>query len=225
MYEKKVLSEQVAHDLRQMILNKDLKPGDKLPNELVLTKQLNVSRSTVREAIKTLRSQNVLEVRRGLGTFVSAMPGVKEDPFGVHFMDEGPLLKYFYEVRRIVEPQMAQMAALRATDEELLEIRSAYEAVKAAIEAGLDHTEADIHFHNIIAIGTHNPIIQRILPVINEGIKSGYEETKNIEASGAKVLEQHRKIMHALTRRQPEKAKAAMKEHIDYGMSQLNLTK
>lgn len=225
MYEKKVLSEQVAHDLRQMILNKDLKPGDKLPNELVLTKQLNVSRSTVREAIKTLRSQNVLEVRRGLGTFVSATPGVKEDPFGVHFMDEGPLLKYFYEVRRIVEPQMAQMAALRATDEELLEIRSAYEAVKAAIEAGLDHTEADIHFHNIIAIGTHNPIIQRILPVINEGIKSGYEETKNIEASGAKVLEQHRKIMHALTRRQPEKAKAAMKEHIDYGMSQLNLTK
>lgn len=221
MYEKKVLSEQVASDLRQMILNKDLQPGDKLPNELVLTDQLNVSRSTVREAIKILRSQNILEVRRGLGTFVSATPGVKDDPFGVHFMDEGPLLKHFYEVRLVVEPQMAQMASLRATDEELSEIRRAYEEVKKAIEAGIDHTEADIHFHNIIAASTHNPIMQRILPVINEGIKSGYEETKDVKESSSMVLEQHRKIMHALTQRQADKALEAMREHIEYGISQI----
>ena len=221
MYEKKVLSEQVANDLRQMILNKDLHPGDKLPNELVLTKQLNVSRSTVREAIKTLRSQNVLEVRRGLGTFVSEMPGVKDDPFGVRFMDEGPLLRHFYEVRLVVEPEMAQMAALRATDEELAQIRSAYEEVKKAIEAGLDHTEADIHFHNIIAASTHNPIMQRILPVINEGIKSGYEETKNVVESGVLVIEQHRNIMHALTERRADDAKQAMTAHIEYGLSLL----
>jgi len=221
MYEKRVLSEQVANDLREMILNKDLKPGDKLPNELVLTEQLNVSRSTVREAIKTLRSENILEVRRGLGTFVTATPGVKDDPFGVHFMDEGPLLKHFYEVRLVVEPQMAEMAALRATDNELAEIRKAYEEVKKAIEAGLDHTEADIHFHNIIAASTHNPIMQRILPVINEGIKSGYEETKNAKELGPKVIEQHRKIMHALTKRQAENARTAMEEHIRNGMAQI----
>ena len=221
MYEKRVLSEQVANDLREMILNKDLKPGDKLPNELVLTEQLNVSRSTVREAIKTLRSENILEVRRGLGTFVTATPGVKDDPFGVHFMDEGPLLKHFYEVRLVVEPQMAEMAALRATDNELAEIRKAYEEVKKAIEAGLDHTEADIHFHNIIAASTHNPIMQRILPVINEGIKSGYEETKDAKELGPKVIEQHRKIMHALTRRQAENARTTMEEHIRNGMAQI----
>lgn len=221
MYEKQVLSEQVANDLRQMILNKDLKPGDKLPNELVLTAQLNVSRSTVREAIKTLRSENTLEVRRGLGTFVGATPGVKDDPFGVHFMDEGPMLKHFYEVRLVVEPQMAQMAALRATDDELAEIRKAYEEVKEAIESGRDHTEADIHFHNIIAASTHNPIMQRILPVINEGIKSGYEETKDVQKSGPKVLEQHRNIMHALTKREAENARVAMEKHIQYGIAQL----
>lgn len=221
MYEKKVLSEQVANDLRQMILNKDLKPGDKLPNELVLTEQLNVSRSTVREAIKTLRSENILEVRRGLGTFVSATPGLKDDPFGVDFMDQGPMLKHFYEVRLVVEPQMAEMAALRATDQELAEIRKAYEEVKEAIEAGRDHTEADIHFHNIIAASTHNPIIQRILPVINEGIKSGYEETKDVQDSKTNVIEQHRKIMHALTRREAENAKIAMEKHIQNGIAQL----
>ena len=219
MYQKKVLSEQVANDLRQMIIKKDLHPGDKLPNELVMTAQLNVSRSTVREAIKTLRSENILEVRRGLGTFVSATPGVKEDPFGIDFMEETSLLKYFYEVRLVVEPQMAQVAAHRATDEELAEIRKAYDEVKNAIESGLDHTEADIHFHNIIAASTHNPIMQRILPVINEGIKSGYEKTKDVTESSALVLEQHRKIMHALTRREPEAAMAAMQRHIEYGLS------
>ena len=219
MYQKKVLSEQLANDLRQMILNKDLIPGDKLPNELVLTEQLNVSRSTVREAIKTLRSENILEVRRGLGTFVSATPGVKDDPFGVHFMDEGPMLRHFYEVRLVVEPQMAHIAALRANEAEIAEIRKAYEEVKEAIEAGRDHTEADIHFHNIIAASTHNPIMQRILPVINEGIKSGYEETKDVQESGSHVLEQHRAIMHALTRREPDEAREAMRHHIEYGMS------
>lgn len=221
MYQKKVLSEQVANDLRQMIINKDLHPGDKLPNELVLTAQLNVSRSTVREAIKTLRSENILEVRRGLGTFVSATPGVKEDPFGIDFMEEASLLKYFYEVRLVVEPQMAQMAAHRATDEELAEIRKAYDEVKEAIESGVDHTEADIHFHNIIAASTHNPIMQRILPVINEGIKSGYEKTKDVTESSVLVLEQHRKIMHALTRREADAAMAAMQKHIEYGLSQI----
>ncbi len=221
MYEKKVLSEQVASDLRQMILSKHLNPGDKLPNELDLTKQLNVSRSTVREAIKILKSQNILEVRRGLGTFVSETPGVKDDPLGVHFIDEGPLLKYFYEVRLVVEPPMARMAALRATDDELAEIRKAYDEVKAAIEAGDDHTDADIHFHNIIAASTHNPIMQRILPVINEGISTGYKETKDLQESSAMVLKQHRKIMHALTERRADDALEAMKAHINYGFQQI----
>ena len=222
MYGKQVLSEQVAGDLKQMILNKDLQPGDKLPNELVLTQQLNVSRSTVREAIKILRSENILEVRRGLGTFVCETPGLKEDPFGIDFMEESSLLMDFYEVRLVVEPSMAHMAAERASDEELQQIKKAYREVKKAIEGGLDHTEPDIHFHNLIAAATHNPIMQRILPVINEGIKSGYEKTKDVQESGTKVLRQHKRIMEALMDRLPEEAEKAMKKHIKYGMDQIN---
>lgn len=221
MYAKSVLSEQVASDLKELIKKKELKPGDKLPNELVLTDQLNVSRSTVREAIKILRSENVLEVRRGLGTFVSKTPGVKEDPFGIAFMEEADLLRNFYEMRLVVEPQLAHIAAERATDDELDQIRKAYEAVKAAIEGGDNHTEMDIHFHDLIAAATHNPIMQRMLPVINEGIAKGYEKTKDIQASGPEVLMQHRKIMHALMDRNATEAEAAMRAHIQYGITLL----
>lgn len=222
MYDKKVLSEKVAEDLQQMIIDKELVPGDKLPNELVLTSELNVSRSTVREAIKILRSHNVLEVKRGLGTFVTDSPGVSKDPLGVTFMEEAPELKDFFEVRLVVEPQMAELATIRATDEEIAEIKEAYNEVKKAIEAGEDHTPADIHFHNIIAASTHNPILQRIVPIINDGIKGGYEETKNTINASESVLEQHRAIMRAITERDAEKAKVAMKHHIEYGLNQIH---
>lgn len=220
MYEKSILSEKVAQNIRQMIIDKNLEPGDKLQNELDLTKDLNVSRSTVREAIKILVSTNVLQVRRGTGTFVSANPGISKDPFGITFIEEKDLLSHFFEVRLIVEPQMAEIAAIRGTEEEISLIRKAYEHVRNAITSGLDHTEADIEFHNQIAKSTHNPILQRIVPIINDGIIGGYAKTKDIPEAAGTVLIQHRNIMHAIERRDFEMAKKYMHEHILFGLEQ-----
>ena len=219
MYEKSILSEKVAGDIRQMIMDRELVPGDKLPNELILTKELNVSRSTVREAIKILRTANVLEVQRGRGTFVSENPGLSKDPLGVTFMEEGDLLKHFFEVRLMLEPLIAEVATTRCTDQEIDEIKEAYTEVKNMIQDGKDHTEADIHFHNIIAASTHNPIMQRLIPIINEGIKGGSENARSQAESQEEVIEQHREIMRAITERDSLRAKEAMKHHIEYGMS------
>lgn len=219
-YDKGNLSEKVAQNIRQMILDKDLQPGDKLPNELDLTKDLNVGRSTLREAIKILVSTSVLEVRRGTGTFVSDNPGQTKDPLGITFIEEKDLLSHFFEMRLIVEPQMAEIAALRATDEEIDLIRKAYEHVKEAITQGLNHTEADIEFHNQIARSTHNPILQRIVPIINDGIIGGYAKTKDIPETSETVLIQHKNIMHAIQRRNTEFARIYMLEHIQYGLEQ-----
>jgi DNA-binding FadR family transcriptional regulator len=221
MYDKSILSEKVAANIRQMIVDQQLEPGDKLPNELVLTDQLNVSRSTLREAIKILRSHNVLEVRRGRGTFVGANPGVSEDPLGITFMEEKDLIAYFFEVRLVVEPQIAELATLRSTQSEIDEIKEAYNEVKRAIETGEDHTEADIRFHNIIAASTHNPIIQRIVPIINDGIKGGYNETKDLIESKDEIILQHRRIMKAITERDANEARRAMRDHILYGLNHL----
>jgi len=220
MFDKSILSEKVADNIRQMIIHKNLQPGDKLQNELELTKDLNVSRSTIREAIKILVSTNVLEVKRGRGTFVSENPGITKDPLGINFIEEKDLLGHFFEVRLLVEPHMAEFAAIRATDDEIKSIREAYERVKEAIDHGIDHTEADIEFHNQIAKSTHNPILQRIVPIINDVIIGGYAKTKDVPESEEIVLTHHRKIMHAIQAREKDSARRNMREHILYGLEQ-----
>lgn len=220
MYDKRILSERVAEDIRQMILTRNLQPGDKLLNEIEMTHSLNVSRSTLREAIKTLVSQNILEVHRGRGTFVSNQVGVAKDPLGISFMEEEDLITYFFEVRLMIEPQMAEMAALRGNQEDHDKIYAAYEQVKRLIKASENHTEADIDFHNEIAQATHNPILQRIVPIINDGIVGGYKRTKDNPESAEVVLEQHRLIMTAIKERNSKKARKAMEAHILYGLNQ-----
>jgi len=217
MYDKGILSEKVAEDIRKMIQDKNYQPGDKLPNELDLSDLINVSRSTIREAIKILVSTNVLEVKRGRGTFVSQNPGVVKDPLGVVFMEEDNLLLHFFEVRLIIEPQMIELAVQRANEEDLNTIQSAYEEVKRLIESGENHTSADILFHNAIAKATKNPIMERVLPIINNGIEGGYSKTKDNPEASHIVLKQHEAIMTALQSRNAQEASKAMKRHIRYG--------
>lgn len=86
MYQKMLLSERIVENIVDLIIKGFYKPGDKLPNEMQLSEELNISRATLREAIKTLESRNILEVRRGIGTFVSKVPGLSNDPMGFQFM-------------------------------------------------------------------------------------------------------------------------------------------
>jgi DNA-binding FadR family transcriptional regulator len=223
IYDKGILSEKVADDIRQMIMEKNLSPGDKLPNEIEMSELINVSRSTVREAIKILVSTNVLEVKRGRGTFVTSNPGVSNDPLGLYFMEEDNLLLHFFEMRLILEPQMIRLAAIRGTDEDLHRIEKAYEEVCEKIKTGKNHTGADIRFHNSIAEATHNPIMNRIIPIINNGIKGGYAKTKDNPEMSEVVLADHKKIMEALLERDPDKAFQAMEHHIHYGMERCKL--
>ncbi len=87
MYQKKLLSEKIVENIVDLIVKGLFKPGDKMPNELELSEELNISRATLREAIKTLESRNVLEVKRGIGTFVAEVPGLSKNPLGSEFIN------------------------------------------------------------------------------------------------------------------------------------------
>ena len=138
--EEKTLPERAADKIIDMIVENALKPGDRLPTELELLQYLNVGRSTVREAIKLLVSQNIIEVRRGSGTFVREQTGVMDDPLGFRFVqDKLKLGLDLCEIRIMIEPDMAALAAERATREDLEQLREACLKVEELILQGKDY--------------------------------------------------------------------------------------
>ena len=141
---KKSLSQQVADDIYRMIMDdKTFQPGDQLPNENSLSEKLGVSRATLREAIRILSSQGVLEVYRGKGTYIATDMRAFKD-FGLGNLDRMRIrLKDLYEARLLFEPEMAAIACRRATDEEIANIIHIGKQVEQVIHAGEDRTEID----------------------------------------------------------------------------------
>ena len=112
------LPEQISEKIIQLILDEHLEQGDRLPKEAVLVERLGAGRSTVREAMKLLQSRNIVRIKQGSGTYVASNPGVADDPLGFTFIDDKRrLARDLLEVRFMIEPQMASMAAEHATDD------------------------------------------------------------------------------------------------------------
>ena len=153
--EKKNLSQQTADRLYNMIVaERRLSPGQKLPNEVDLAHELGVSRTTLREALHALTSRNILEVRRGRGTFVSHQVDRIND-FGFSHLDQVKgQLRDLFELRRIFEPSAARLACQRATQEEMAEILSRGAAVDQCIREHKDRTQPDREFHASIVRAT-----------------------------------------------------------------------
>ena len=146
------LPEQVAAQINQLIIDQNIGPEQKLPNEFELAECLNVGRGTIREAVKLLVARNCLEVRRGKGTFVVEKTGQIEDPLGFAYVkDKITLAEDLMELRLRVEPWAAQLAAQRITDEEMPELQARCEEVTRIIRSGEDHGAADKAFHAYIA--------------------------------------------------------------------------
>ena len=125
--EKKSLSQQTADRLYTMIVVEHrLSPGEKLPSEVELARELGVSRTTLREALHVLVSQKILEARRGRGTFVTDQAAQVND-YGFSHLDQvRGELKDLFELRAIFEPSAARLACLRATEEEMADIRNTF---------------------------------------------------------------------------------------------------
>mgnify|MGYP002227439841 CR=1 FL=1 len=117
---KKSLPQKLSEDIIAFILKENLQPGDKLPNETVLSERLNAGRSSVREAMKLLASRNIVTIRQGSGTYIASSPGMVEDPLGLTFIgNKQKLIHDLLEVRFLLEPSIAAMAATRANKKDI----------------------------------------------------------------------------------------------------------
>ena len=163
----KLLTDRVADEIVRSIIGQKLKPGDKLPNEFELAKTLGVGRSTLREAIKTLVSRSVVEIRRGSGTFVSARSGVSEDPLGLEFLtDKVQVATDLLELRFLVEPRLASLAASRCTPEELDYLMHLCDACEKKMLAGDDFSKENTAYHAAIARTSGNVVVPNLAVIL-----------------------------------------------------------
>lgn len=222
--ERRSLAQQTAQRLYNLIAaEKKLAPGQKLPNELELSQEMGVSRATLREAIRALTTQGVLEVRRGKGTFVSPRAGELED-FGFDALERvRGQLRDLFELRSIVEPQAARLACQRATEAELQEILTRGRQVDACIRAGENRTRADREFHAAIVRATHNEFMMRLLPVINQAVASAVRAGEHREQLARDTLRDHALLLEFFQKRDGEGAEHAMAIHMRRSMDVMGL--
>lgn len=207
----------------QIVAEGRLKAGDKLPNEVELSQTLGVSRATLREAIRSLCAQGVLEVRRGKGTFVS--PRVEEiGDFGFHRLEEVKgRLRDLFELRAIFEPQAAALACRRATSEELADILAQGAQVEACIREDRDRTAADRAFHTAIVRATHNEFMVRLLPIINQAVEEAISTGTAAGELAQATLQDHALLMDFFRKRDEQGAQYAMAIHMRHAMDEMEL--
>ena len=167
----KSLTERTGEALYDMILiQKQFKPGDKLPNEFELSARLGVSRATLREAVSALIAQGVLVVKRGSGTFIAnELPSIGDVSISsIDFMRVR--LSDLYEIRLMFEPQSVKLACERADDSELAAIEEQSKKVNRLLRSDGNWPDADQEFHEMIGAASHNEFISRLFPIINSAV-------------------------------------------------------
>lgn len=203
-----------AEKVRGIIIKNNMKPGDKLPTESELIDLFKVSRTTIREAMKILKAENIIEIQQGRGTFVSKKTGIKGDPLGLTFSDQKDLLKALLEARLIIEPPITLLAAQRATDSDLRDLEEVIIRMKELNHLVKNSAELDLEFHTLIAKATGNDVLYRVVPIINESIMKGYGELLNNVESFQKAFVCHEKIFNAIKNKDFMTAKYESEKHI-----------
>lgn len=218
MPKKTKLSEQTADRLYEMIADEHrYLPGSKLPNENELSEALQVSRTTLREAISFLVAQGVLEIRRGKGTFVAAqLPTAGLDLTALAGMRSRGRARDLFEMRLIFEPATAALACQRATDEELEQIRKKAEKVELEARSGGDWPLADQEFHLAIMRASHNEYMRRLYPIINGAVNEILQISHNRQSMQETALADNRTILDFLLRRDDAGARYAMSIHMKH---------
>lgn len=218
--QNKPLSEQVCDLLENEIVKGTFAVGDKLPTEKELAEMYRVSRTVIREATKILKQKGRLASFVGKGTFVidETERGIESSLNAMIRMNPETSFNHLIEVREILEPAMAALAAAKASEEQIKELEKAVARMDRSIEADAhkdDFLDADSKFHGLLAEATGNPIIAMLVKPLGVLIRQ-QQEYMAFEVAGGSVHSQkyHRRISEAIKQRDPERARTEMLEHI-----------
>src|SRR3990172_2275444 len=211
-------SDNVAKQILQLTESLRLRPGDKLPSERDMRDQLQVSRTTLREAIRLLESQGVLEVRQGLGTFVSDRPTLAGLPVRwSRWVEENKeQLLELLQVRAALEPLAAGLAAQRASEQDVRKMTEFLDQLDAAVSGGdLDRAvKGDIAFHQSISECGGNSFLVRLNADINVSLLESRYAYYSLSSRAEVSRLGHRRILEGIAAGDPESASNEMREHV-----------
>ncbi len=211
----KLLAEQVQELIYQYILDHSLTVGMKLPNEFDLARQFNVGRSTIREAVKLLISQGILEVRRGSGTYIISTTPSDMDPLGLRrFEDKMSLALDLADLRMMLEPGIAEMAALNATAEDILRLRGLCDLTEERILTGSSYIKEDIAFHTCVAECSKNKVVEQLVPMIDTAVMM-FVNVTHTKLKNETIMT-HRAVTEAIADHDPTGARSAMMMHMAF---------
>jgi GntR family transcriptional repressor for pyruvate dehydrogenase complex len=211
------LYEQIVQQIEESVLNGTLKPGDQLPAERELAQRLGVSRTAVREAVKTLREKGLVEAYSGRGTFITdGTSQAARQSFDLMVklgQQEGS--PHLAELRLILEPGIAALAAVRAEDDHLTAMREAVAVMDRAQRDPEAYIEADLDFHLALAEAAANPLILSLIDSIVGLLREQRIKIFNVEGGPQRGQIHHKRILAAMERKDPETARAAMRSHLE----------
>jgi GntR family transcriptional regulator, transcriptional repressor for pyruvate dehydrogenase complex len=211
------LYEQIVQQIEESVLNGTLKPGDQLPAERDLAQRLGVSRTAVREAVKALREKGLVEAYSGRGTFVTnGTSQAARQSFDLMVkigqQDGSPHLA---ELRLILEPGIAALAAARVEEEDLAAMREAAGVMDRTQKDPAAFIEADLDFHLALAEAAANPLILSLIDSIVGLLREQRIKIFNVEGGPQRGQFHHKRILEAMERRDPEMARGAMRAHLE----------
>lgn len=225
----KRLYEEIVEQIKQLITNGKLKPGDRLLAERELAEQFQVSRASVREAIRTLEMLGVIDIRPGEGTFVRSSE--TDDiirPLAMFLAVERNSLLDMFEMRRIFETATASLAAQRATLEELDQIEAMLENMRERLNVQDPEKgeEFDAAFHYAVAEAAHNTLLTKLFKTVSEEFaKANSVARRQLYHGNAqnaqKIIDQHSEILEAIRSRSPITASEAMLAHLIFAEDEL----
>jgi GntR family transcriptional repressor for pyruvate dehydrogenase complex len=215
------VSDEIVNQVKILISEGRLKPGDRLPPERDLVKEFSVSRPSLREALNSLVAMGFLETK-GKRTFIKSVASESmQNPLSLLIKADTQKLFDLIEVRKAIETWGVFHAAQRATEEDIDQLRNIIDEMKKAFEAGRSWEKQDADFHLGIAQATHNTIQTHVMSTIYDLLRESVAKIFRDQAKVKKLLDHHQRIFNAIKNHSPDNARERILEHLNYVESEV----
>jgi len=210
------LSERVSEVLKTLIQEEGFKPGDKFYSEHQLIERLKVSRSSVREAVRILEATGWVTVQHGKGIFIARQPLHGFEAFKEWLKNNKKDILEHFEVRLLIDPKAAFYAAMRGTEQDLSLLKTLCEeyCVKAETATVEQMIKLDEQFHAVIARATKNRTLSVLMKTMTTVLFEGWISSLHIPGRIQSTVDEHRRVVEAILRRDAQGAEQAMRDHL-----------